>query len=80
MALANSLALKLAGITRDTPVPDGGAIVRDAAGEPAGVLKDNAMDLVTRVVPPPTLEETLTKARAGARPRRTPRRHDRSRT
>ena len=64
MALANSLALKLAGITRDTPVPDGGAIVRDAGGEPAGVLKDNAMDLVTRAVPPPTLEETMTKARA----------------
>ena len=65
MALANSLALKLAGVTRDTPVPDGGAIVKDAAGEPTGVLKDNAMDLVWRVVPPATLDETLTKARAG---------------
>ena len=65
MGLANSLALKLAGITRDTPVPDGGAIVRDAAGEPTGMLKDNAMDLINRVVPPPGLEETLTKARAG---------------
>ncbi len=65
MGLSNSLALKLAGITRDTPVPDGGAIVKDAAGEPTGMLKDNAMALINRVVPPPGLEETLTKARAG---------------
>lgn len=65
MALANSLALKLAGLTADTPVPDGGAIVKDPTGEPTGVLKDNAMELVWRVVPPDTLDETLTKARAG---------------
>jgi predicted amidohydrolase YtcJ len=54
MALANSLALRLAGITRHTPDVVGGAIVRDAAGEPTGLLKDNAMALVERVVPPPT--------------------------
>jgi predicted amidohydrolase YtcJ len=65
MGLANSLALKLAGITAATPVPDGGAIVKDARGEPTGLLKDNAMALVTRVVPPPDLSETLMKARAG---------------
>lgn len=65
MALANSLALRLAGITRGTQVPDGGAIVMDQAGEPTGLLKDNAMSLVTRVVPPPGLDETLAKARAG---------------
>jgi len=47
----NSLALKLAGIDRNTPDPDGGTIVRDAAGEPTGVLRDNAMDLVNRVIP-----------------------------
>ena len=46
MALANSLALKLAGITRETPAPAGGEIVRDASGEPTGVLKDAAMSLV----------------------------------
>ncbi len=48
MALANSLAIKLAGITRDTAAPDGGTIVRDASGEPTGVFKDNAMDLVVQ--------------------------------
>lgn len=53
MAIANSLALKAAGITRDTESPPGGTIVRDARGEPTGLLKDNAMDPVARVVPPP---------------------------
>jgi predicted amidohydrolase YtcJ len=64
MGLANAVALTLAGITRDTPAPEGGAIVRDAAGEPTGILKDNAADLVTRLVPPATLDETMAKARA----------------
>ena len=48
---ANSVALKLAGIDRNTPDPAGGRIVRDASGEPTGVLRDNAMDLVTKVIP-----------------------------
>ncbi|HEY3122157.1 MAG TPA: amidohydrolase [Vicinamibacteria bacterium] len=65
MALANVLALKLAGITRDTKDPDGGTIVRDARGEPTGVLKDNAEDLVDRVIPEPTREMNLRAARAG---------------
>ena len=47
----NSLALKLAGIDRNTPDPAGGEIARDAAGNPTGVLRDNAMDLVTKVIP-----------------------------
>ncbi len=52
MALANSLALKLAAITKDTPDPAGGMIVRDPrTGEPTGILKDNAQGLVDRVVP-----------------------------
>ncbi len=54
MALANSAALAAAGITRATPEVAGGTIVRDSDGEPAGVLKDNAMSLVYRVVPAPS--------------------------
>ncbi|MGZ8490893.1 MAG: amidohydrolase [Gemmatirosa sp.] len=53
MALANSAALRAAGVTRDTRDVAGGTIVRDARGEPTGVLKDNAMELVDRTVPPP---------------------------
>lgn len=53
----NTLALRLAGITRDTPDPAGGEIVRDAAGEPTGALLESAMDLVARVIPPPTPEQ-----------------------
>lgn len=53
MALANSLALELAGVTRDTADVAGGTIERDGNGEPTGVLKDNAMGLVFDVLPPP---------------------------
>jgi predicted amidohydrolase YtcJ len=56
MSLANSVALKLAGITRATKDVAGGAIVRDRKGEPTGVLKDNAMALVDAVVPAPSAE------------------------
>jgi predicted amidohydrolase YtcJ len=53
MALANSLALKLAGINRDTPNPQGGEIVKDKkTGDPSGILRDNACDLVFAVIPP----------------------------
>jgi predicted amidohydrolase YtcJ len=51
MILANSLALKAAGITAGTPDPAGGIIVRDARGNPTGALKDAAADLVFRVIP-----------------------------
>jgi predicted amidohydrolase YtcJ len=58
MALANSVALELAGITASTPVPPGGEIVLDPeTGEPTGILKDEAMSLVTRVMPEPSQEE-----------------------
>jgi predicted amidohydrolase YtcJ len=56
MALANSLALRLAGITRDTPDPVGGTIERDSRGEPTGVLKDKAMDLMRPAMPARTPE------------------------
>jgi len=63
-ALANSLALKLAGITKDTPDPKGGVIIKDAeTGEPTGILKDAAINLVRRVIPEPDRETSLLAAR-----------------
>jgi predicted amidohydrolase YtcJ len=65
MALANTLALKLAGITRETKDPPGGVIVHDPkTGEPSGVLKDGAEDLVDRVIPEKSFEEKHAAARA----------------
>lgn len=65
MSLANSAALKAAGVTRDVKDVDGGTVVRDASGEPTGVFKDNAMGVVDRVVPtaPPAM---MDRALAGA--------------
>jgi len=48
--------MRVAGLTRDTPDPEGGRIMRDEAGEPAGVLVDNAMDLVEAHVPAASAE------------------------
>ena len=56
MSLANSVTLKLAGITRATKDVAGGAIVRDRKGEPTGVLKDNAMAPVDAAMPEPSAE------------------------
>jgi predicted amidohydrolase YtcJ len=67
MCLANSLALKLAGVTRDTKDPDGGSVVRDASGEPTGVLKDAAMSFVYKVIPDPTEDEMIEAIRAAMR-------------
>ena len=65
MSLANSVALKLAGVTSATKDPDGGVIVRDPkTGEPTGVLKDSAQSFVWKVIPPSTFEEKLVAARA----------------
>lgn len=66
-AWANSRALEIAGITRDTPDPEGGRILRDAEGNPTGVLIDSAMNLVRSVIPEPTVEEVMDDLRAGAR-------------
>lgn len=65
MGLANSRALELAGITAQTPDPPGGTIVRDASGQPTGILKDAAQSLVERVIPEPSeaeLDEALERA------------------
>ena len=56
MSLANSAALKAAGVTRATADVAGGEIVRSANGEPTGLLKDNAMALVDKAAPPPSPE------------------------
>jgi predicted amidohydrolase YtcJ len=63
---ANSKALALAGITRKTPNPPNGIIVRDAqTGEATGALKEAAQDLVAKVVPKPTRADKLLALRAG---------------
>lgn len=65
MALANTLALERAGISRQTPNPPGGEIVRDPkTQDPTGLLKDAAMELVNRILPAPTVEEKRKAIRA----------------
>ncbi len=54
---ANSLALKLAGITSGTPTPIGGEIAREANGDPAGIFFEDAMELVSRSIPEPTAQQ-----------------------
>lgn len=70
MALANSAAMDIAGISAETPDPDGGTILRDpSTGEAAGVLRDNAMGLVSRHIPEPTnpeLDEAFARAQEHA--------------
>src|SRR5690606_2291748 len=51
LALLNSLALKLARIDRNTPDPEGGLIMRDSRGEPTGLIKDKAKDLLRPAIP-----------------------------
>lgn len=66
--LVNSKALQLAGVTKQTPDPPGGVIVRDAkTGEPTGVLRDAAQDLVGRIVPRPTEAEMQEALQAALR-------------
>lgn len=66
MALANSLALRLAGVTKQTLDPPGGVIVRDKSGEPTGILKDAAQSFVWKVIPPASFAERLEAARAAS--------------
>jgi len=65
MALANSVALKLAGVDADTPDIAGGTIVRDEDGRPTGILKDNAMNFVLDALPEPS-EAQLDREAAAA--------------
>lgn len=65
MLLLNSLALRLAGIDRNTPEPAGGRIVRDARGEPTGIVIDQAKALVERVIPAPSQAELEKMLRDG---------------
>jgi predicted amidohydrolase YtcJ len=65
MGVANTAALKLAGITAATKAPEGGVIFRTADGQtPSGVLKDNAMDLVDKIIPEPNEAELRDSLRA----------------
>jgi len=61
--LVNSLGLKLAGVTKSTPNPPGGEIVRDRQGNPTGILKDAAQSLVGSKMPPLSHERRLRAAK-----------------
>ena len=63
--LANSKAMEIAGITRDTPDPVGGSILKDENGEPSGMFIDNAMALIRNHIPAPTREEEKKSLQAG---------------
>jgi predicted amidohydrolase YtcJ len=65
MWLVNSLGLKLAGIDRNTPEPAGGRIIRDAQGEPTGIVIDAGKQQVQRVIPPPSNAAIRKMMRAG---------------
>src|SRR5207245_8285474 len=57
-ALANAPAMRAAGVRRATPAPAGSEIVRGArTGEPIGIFKDRALDLIGRAIPPPSPEQ-----------------------
>lgn len=67
ISVANSKALQMAGVTRDSRAPSGGVIVRDDAGEPTGELHETAMSLVGNRVPEPSDAEYEEAVLAGAR-------------
>lgn len=64
IAVANSLALRLAGIDERSPDPPGGVIVRDHAGRPTGILQETAMALVGQLIPEPDAAATEAAIRA----------------
>lgn len=63
LSAANSMALQLGGVTRDTPDPVGGHFVRDASGEPTGVLHETAQEPVRSKIPAPTQEDLVAALR-----------------
>ncbi len=68
ICVANSQALKIARITKETQNPQGGQIDKDSqTGEPTGVLRDEAMSLVWQHVPPPTKSELVAAIEAASR-------------
>ena len=62
-ALANSAAMKLAGVDAKTPDVPGGIIMRDASGNPTGIFKDAAQELIYKVIPPMSHEQRLRAVR-----------------
>lgn len=62
MSLANSLAMRLAGVDRNTKDVAGGEIVRDASGNPTGIFKDAAETYIESVIPPPSFEQKVEQA------------------
>ena len=62
----NSAALRAAGVTATSKVPDGGRVIRDSNGEPTGVFVDTAMELVERAIPAPTAAQRKARVRAAA--------------
>src|ERR1044072_4220846 len=61
-ALANAAAMRAAKVTRDSKVPFGGEMLRDARGEPTGIFKDNAPNMIGARVPDPTPEQDASAA------------------
>ncbi|MEP6944512.1 MAG: amidohydrolase [Acidobacteriota bacterium] len=66
MALANSAAMKLAGVSKTTKDVDGGNIVRDPSGSPTGIFKDAAMGYIEKAIPEPSLEQKIEAAMAAS--------------
>jgi predicted amidohydrolase YtcJ len=64
-AIMNTLAMKLAGITATTKVPVGGTILKDASGQPTGLIKDSVRDIIDKAIPPPTPTEFEAAVRTG---------------
>lgn len=66
MALANSLAMRLAGVDKTVKDVAGGEIVRDASGNPTGIFKDAASTYIEKAIPAPSLEQQLEMAQAAS--------------